>query len=227
MSIIGYLVGRMADAHAFSAAERPGASFVAGEAAFTPTLAALASELGPEGRLAVVVPTESDASLLAAALAAFSPVASAGLVPAWDTFALERVSPRAESMGARLRQLRALRLREEGGSRILVFSARSAAQRISLAMLEYEPLVLAPGLRVDLEEAARRLAGMGYRREYQVESIGEFSIRGSILDVFPADASGPVRADLFGDEIDRLVEFTLSDQRSGAASDRVEVHPAR
>ncbi|MDA8263351.1 MAG: transcription-repair coupling factor [Actinomycetota bacterium] len=227
MSVIGYLVGRMADAHAFSAAERPGSSFVAGEAAFAPTLAALASELGPESRLAVVVPTESDASLLAAALAAFSPVAPAALVPAWDTFALERVSPRAESMGARLGALRSLRLREEGGPRILVFSARSAAQRISLAMLDYEPIVLAPGLRIDLEEAAERLARMGYRREYQVESIGEFSIRGSILDVFPADASGPVRADLFGDEIDRLVEFTLSDQRSGAAVAGIEVHPAR
>ncbi len=227
MSVIGYLISRLVDTHALSAAERPGSSFVAAEAAFAPTLAAIASELAPDAHLAVVVPSENDATQLAATLAAYDPVAGAALVPAWDTFALERVSPRAESMGARLRRLRALRRREGDGARILVFSARSAAQRISLAMLDYEPLVLAQGAQIDLDEAAARLAAMGYRREYQVESIGEFSIRGSILDVFPADAASPVRADLFGDEIDRLVEFGLADQRAGAALERVEVHPAR
>jgi transcription-repair coupling factor (superfamily II helicase) len=55
---------------------------------------------------------------------------------------------------------------------------------------------------------------MGYRREYQVEHRGELAVRGSIVDVFGSTADGPVRIDLWGDEVDRLSEFSVADQRS-------------
>src|SRR5262249_39167514 len=55
---------------------------------------------------------------------------------------------------------------------------------------------------------------MGYRREYQVEHRGELAVRGSIVDVFGSTADGPVRIDLWGDEVDRLTEFSVGDQRS-------------
>ena len=54
----------------------------------------------------------------------------------------------------------------------------------------------------------------GYRREHQVEHRGEFAVRGGIVDVFPSTADAPVRIDLWGDEVDRLTEFAISDQRS-------------
>ncbi len=54
----------------------------------------------------------------------------------------------------------------------------------------------------------------GYRREEQVEHRGEVAVRGSIVDVFPATADAPVRIDLWGDEVDRLAEFSVNDQRS-------------
>ncbi len=55
---------------------------------------------------------------------------------------------------------------------------------------------------------------MGYRREHQVEHRGEFAVRGGIVDVFPSTADVPVRIDLWGDEVDRLTAFSVSDQRS-------------
>ena len=55
---------------------------------------------------------------------------------------------------------------------------------------------------------------MGYRREHQVEHRGEFAVRGGIVDVFPSTADAPVRIDLWGDEVDRLTAFSVSDQRS-------------
>ena len=43
-------------------------------------------------------------------------------------------------------------------------------------------------------------------------------MRGGIVDVFPSTAEGPVRIDLFGDEVDRLTAFDVGDQRSTATS---------
>ena len=63
-------------------------------------------------------------------------------------------------------------------------------------------------------ELVARLVAMGYRREYQVEHRGELAVRGSIVDVFPSTADVPVRIDLWGDEVDRLTEFSVGDQRS-------------
>jgi transcription-repair coupling factor (superfamily II helicase) len=43
---------------------------------------------------------------------------------------------------------------------------------------------------------------------------GEVAVRGSIVDVYPSTADAPVRIDLWGDEVDRLSEFSVHDQRS-------------
>ena len=72
-----------------------------------------------------------------------------------------------------------------------------------------------------------RLVAMGYRREYQVEHRGELAVRGGIVDVFPSTADVPVRIDLWGDEVDRLTEFDLGDQRSIDDLDEVELFGCR
>ena len=47
-----------------------------------------------------------------------------------------------------------------------------------------------------------------------VANRGEIAVRGSIIDVFPSTADAPVRIDLWGDEIERLCEFSVADQRA-------------
>jgi transcription-repair coupling factor (superfamily II helicase) len=76
------------------------------------------------------------------------------------------------------------------------------------------PLIVRTGDQVDVAEFLPVLVAMGYRREYQVEHRGEFAVRGGIVDVFPSTADAPVRIDLWGDEVDRLTSFSVSDQRS-------------
>ena len=83
------------------------------------------------------------------------------------------------------------------------------------------------GAQVDLDELVEQLAHLGYRREYQVEHRGEMAVRGSIVDVFPSTALSPVRIDLWGDEVDRLTEFSVADQRSVADLDEVVVFGCR
>ena len=52
-------------------------------------------------------------------------------------------------------------------------------------------------------------------------------MRGSIIDVFPSTADAPVRIDLWGDEVDRLAEFSVADQRTTIDVERVEIFPCR
>ena len=73
----------------------------------------------------------------------------------------------------------------------------------------------------------RALVALGYRREHQVEHRGEVAVRGGIVDVFPSTADGPVRIDLFGDEVERLTAFDLGDQRSIDDLDEVVLFACR
>ena len=70
------------------------------------------------------------------------------------------------------------------------------------------------GDQIVVDELVGRLVAMGYRRESIVEHRGELAVRGGIVDVFPSTADEPVRIDLWGDEVDRLTRFDVSDQRS-------------
>ena len=94
-----------------------------------------------------------------------------------------------------------------------------------------EPVIIRPGDRLDPVDLVERLVEAGYRREVQVEHRGQVARRGSIVDVFPStdNSSGdhPVRIDLWGDEVDRLTRFSVTDQRSTVDVDCVELFPSR
>lgn len=145
--------------------------------------------------------------------------------PAWETLPFERMSPAIETMGNRLEILHGLRTGKNCD--VLVAPVRSLLQRINPEVRKIELLELRKGARADLSELAVSLVASGYRREFQVEHRGEFAVRGGILDIFPATSSVPVRVDLWGDELERLSEFSVSDQRSTVEIDSVIISPAR
>ena len=202
---------------------------VVADSGFAPALVSLARTLPNSARLCVVVPTDAGANALRDDLLPFQDVVSSSVLGGWDTFAFERVSPRIETMGTRLRGLWLLANRDAMAERreILLLSSRALAQRFNPEWLAYEPIAIATGQTLDLDRLVAKLVKFGYRREYQVESIGEFAVRGSILDLFPSDRNSAVRIDLFGDEVDRLMEFSLSDQRSSDRIESLTIHPAR
>ena len=168
----------------------------------------LACLIAPEGDET----EEPDAGPVVGALA--GPVT---VLPAWETLPFERVSPETETMGRRLAVLHALTATPDPAlpppPRVIVAPVRALLQR--LGPLEgTAPVVIRPGQQVDVAELLPQLVAMGYRREHQVEHRGEFAVRGGIVDVFPSTADVPVRIDLWGDEVDRLTAFSVSDQRS-------------
>ena len=101
-------------------------------------------------------------------------------------------------------------------------------QRLGPHVEDVEPLVVRPRRACSIrDEIVAALVAVGYRREDQVEHRGEIAVRGSIVDVFPSTADAPVRIDLWGDEVDRLTWFSVSDQRSTDDLDEVEIFPCR
>ncbi len=204
-------------------AGRTSATLAVREAARAITLAGLAqrSERRP---LLVAVPTTGEAERLVHDLEVVLGPDAVELFPAWETLPFERVSPSVEAMGRRLRTLWRLRRRRAG---VIVAPVRALVQRLGPHVEDVEPVVVRPGDQLDPVALVERLVGQGYRREYQVEHRGEVAVRGSIVDVYPSTADGPVRIDLWGDEVDRLSAFSVSDQRSRADVEVVELFGCR
>jgi transcription-repair coupling factor (superfamily II helicase) len=82
-------------------------------------------------------------------------------------------------------------------------------------------LTLTKGVELNLEDFSQQLASLGYEKVALVETEGQWSRRGDIVDVFPVAAELPVRLELFGDELDKIREFDPSTQRSLDSVDRL------
>ncbi|MEA5441626.1 transcription-repair coupling factor, partial [Cyanobium gracile] len=86
-------------------------------------------------------------------------------------------------------------------------------------------LTLRRGDRLDLEQLALTLAGLGYEKVPTIEQEGTWSRRGDIVDVFPVSAELPVRLELFGEDLEKLREFDPATQRSLDVIERVRLTP--
>ena len=101
-----------------------------------------------------------------------------------------------------------------GESPLTVTTVEALLQRtIPPALLAKASRTLRPGDRCALEELAAALTAAGYTRCQQVEGVGQFALRGGILDFFSPAHPKPVRLELFGDEIDAMGLFDPDSQR--------------
>lgn len=189
------------------------------------TLASITAET-ERAPVLIAVPTSTEAERLRSDLSRYLGDDEVVLFPAWETLPFERVSPNVETMGRRLEVL--WRLRDPAVCpRVIVASARALVQRLGPGTEDLDPIIVGVGDQVDSFEIVQELVANGYRREPQVEGRGQFAVRGSIIDVYPSTADAPVRIDLFGDEVDRLSEFGINNQRSTIERSEVVIHPAR
>lgn len=79
---------------------------------------------------------------------------------------------------------------------------------------------------IKLQDFGATLTRLGYERQAQVESPGDFAIRGGIIDIFPLTEEVPYRIELWGDEIDSIRTFDAGSQRSIEQVDRLVIYPA-
>ena len=81
------------------------------------------------------------------------------------------------------------------------------------------------GQMLSLESLQDNLHSLGYQRVDQVESRGEYSLRGGILDVFSNQMEEPLRIEFFDDEVDSLRYFSLESQRSLEQVEEANIYP--
>ena len=119
------------------------------------------------------------------------------------------------------------RLGQEKGPLVLVCTAEGLLQKTSPAdALQGAAVTLKMGERCDLADLSRRLTAAGYTRADQVEGVGQFALRGGILDVFSPLMEEPVRCEFFDDEIDSLGSFDTATQRRTKNLDSALLLPA-
>lgn len=83
------------------------------------------------------------------------------------------------------------------------------------------------GEQIELERLVEKLVSSGYEREAMVEGVGQFSIRGGIIDIYSPNYDTPYRIELFDDEIDSIRSFDLGTQRSLEVVDSIFITPAK
>ncbi|MEG2892932.1 MAG: transcription-repair coupling factor [Clostridium sp.] len=88
-------------------------------------------------------------------------------------------------------------------------------------------LTLKKGDESDILSLMLSLLDLGYERVETVEGKGQFAKRGGIIDLFPADASFPIRVEFFGDEVDTIRSFDVLTQRSIESIEKAKIYSAR
>lgn len=183
--------------------------------------AGIRQELGRP--VVVVCADEGEAERMARDLAALSGEAVRTLSAREFTFHNAAVVSRQYEH----RRLSTLRALAAGECPLLVCTVESILQRtIPKTLLTQAAQVVRMGERHDLGELAGTLAAAGYTRCEQVEGVGQFALRGGILDFFSPAHPKPVRVEFFGDEIDAMGLFDPDTQRRIENLGAAEILPA-
>ncbi len=184
----------------------------------------------PEGKILLLVPGEKEAEQLRHDLAFATDIlrdrpTRVLRFPSLEADPYQELEPHLGVACERVQALRALR---EPGEAIVVAPVRALIYPLAPpGAFDVYRLDLREGQTIRPDELSGFLLEAGYLRVDLVTSIGEFSRRGGIIDVFPPDGAGPVRAEFWGEEIDSLRSFDPATQRSIGRLERTTVPPVR
>jgi len=189
-------------------------------------LARAANRSGDGGRAVAIVADEAAMRALAETVPLFAPEVEILTLPGWDCLPYDRASPALRVMAERLATLNALQAKREK-PQLLVATASATTQRM-LTPFRIRQLTrrIAQAERIEREVLVEQLNALGYQRVDTVAEHGEYAVRGSLIDLFPAGEELALRLDFFGDEIDTLRRFDPTDQRSTDKAGAFTLMPA-
>jgi transcription-repair coupling factor (superfamily II helicase) len=178
------------------------------------------------GRAVAIVADEAAMRALAETVPLFAPEVEVLSLPGWDCLPYDRVSPALPVMAERLATLNSLQGKSEK-PQLLAATVSAATQRV-LTPFRIRQLTrrIAEGERIERETLVEQLNALGYQRADTVAEHGEYAVRGSLIDLFPAGQEVALRLDFFGDEIDSIRRFDPADQRSTEKADAFTLMPA-
>src|SRR5438067_9145363 len=194
-------------------------------------LAALQRETGKQ--FALVVPAQRDLenwerdvsfwySSLRGAKASGEAIA---VLPAAESDPYAGGSPHAETLERRALAL--WRLAQHRPDLVILTSRALARRTIAPDEIAKAGAMLRRDEDTAPEELVEKLFAAGYVREDPVGAVGEFSMRGGILDVWPPGHSAPARIEFFGDTVDSIREFDPETQLSTTQLPQIEIAPMR
>jgi transcription-repair coupling factor (superfamily II helicase) len=146
-------------------------------------------------------------------------------LPSYQVDPYRSLAPHFRVTSARARALHAAAL---GSARIIVTSAQALLPRLappeSVLATSFD---LRPGVEIDPHALADILVDGGYERQDPVDEHGEFSLRGGILDVYPAGEDSPIRIEFIGDSVESIRRFDPGTQRSIETLDQFQIVPVK
>ncbi|ODS57232.1 MAG: transcription-repair coupling factor [Agrobacterium sp. SCN 61-19] len=148
-------------------------------------------------------------------------------LPAWDCLPYDRVSPSADVSARRLAALSGLiALYLNPHPAIVLVTVNAMLQKVAPAdVIDSLGFSAKPGNQVRMDDIAARLERNGFDRVATVREVGEFAVRGGILDVFVPGAEEPVRLDFFGDTLESIRSFDPASQRTIAQVRSLDLNP--
>ena len=189
-------------------------------------LARAAFGAGRARRLVIIAADEAAMRALTDTIPSFAPEVEVRGFPAWDCLPYDRASPALRVMAERMATLHALQ-QPLKSPQVLVTTINAATQRVLTPFrIRQFTRRLAEGVAIERDRLADLLQANGYQRSDSVHDAGEYAVRGSIVDVFPAGAGQAIRLDFFGDEIETMRHFDPADQKSTGKAAGFTLMPA-
>ena len=190
-------------------------------------LASAAAEAAPDGPLLFVARDGQRLPAIIEALAFAAPDLPVLEFPAWDCLPYDRVSPGSDAAARRLDALSAMAaLRKAPHRAVILTTANALLQRIPPAeVIEAQAFRAKPGSNVNMNTLISRLETSGFERVPTVRDVGEFAVRGGILDLFAPGADEALRLDFFGDTLETVRAFDVATQRTTGTRNEMSLQP--
>jgi len=179
-------------------------------------LATLSAEASPQGPILFVARDGQRLAAIVEGLAFAAPDLPVLEFPAWDCLPYDRVSPGADAAARRIDALSAMAaLARKPHGAVILTTANALLQRVPKpTVVETQSLRAKAGGRIEMKELVARLENSGFDRVATVREVGEFAVRGGILDLYAPGTPEALRLDFFGDTLESIRAFDTASQRT-------------
>lgn len=146
-------------------------------------------------------------------------------LPDWETLPYDQFSPHQDIISERLYCLNRLR---QSDHLVVVTSVNTVMHALCPPVfLDKQVFSLKIGQSIAIERLRHQLQSVGYRCVNKVMEHGEFTVRGSIIDIYPMGSTDPFRIELFDAEIESLRFFEVETQCTINKVEQIHILPAR
>lgn len=137
------------------------------------------------------------------------------IFPAWDCLPYDRVGPSLNVITQRLKTLTKLLRSDDNKSKLVLTTVNAITQKLlPKNALKQQILRINVNDLLGMNTLIKKLESIGYKRSATVMEIGDYAVRGGLLDIFLAGNEIPVRLDFFGDKIETIKSFDVATQRT-------------